>query len=398
MKIVLMFVIEILLIINFGCSKNEIEIELENIKYEKVAFPDSGKVRFQSYFKPIKKIKFNTYKDDSLKLLEFTKVVELNNGELLVLDRFATSIFLINTTGKIKNRFGRKGQGPGEFRLIADFCVNDKGEIFVLDVNNKVNKFSSKFKYLKTYNLSFSLRAPERIMYIGNNKFLITAYQNLIEGSTKTNYKYLEYDQVNYLHLYDAQFKKIKSFRKLSKELEHTKGRLARSIGQFVSNSIWEGKVISVSQEGMYRMKIYDNESKLIKIIDIKSKYFKSINLYKIKNMRFINNRWNLSRKEIGEIIADHSTIKEINKIGKYFIITIYEPYDNFYPQYRSRHYPDKFYYDIFYLENMTIKPVVSNIEGKYKLIGVGKNNTVYFTNKDINDSGIYIYKYKLKL
>jgi hypothetical protein len=391
-----LIIIGILLIFSFGCKNDEIEVELANVTYEEVMYNEEEKYSFDKYFHLIEEFSFNMIQDDDHKILEFTKVIEKKNGELLILDRYATSMYLVDTGGILKKRFARKGEGPGEFQVISDFCLDDNEDIYILDIKNRVSKFSYNLEFIKSFELSFFLRAPERIMYLGNDKFLITAYQNLSEGSTKNDYEFLEYDKKNYLHIYNSKFDKIISFGKLSSELRNTKGRLSRSIGQFISNSLWLKRIITVSQEGFYNMKIYTTEGKLERIIEFSNNKFKSINLNITKDLKFSNNSWNYNQEKIGQIIADHSTIRDIHKIGKYYVLTIYSPYENFYPQFRTKLYDDNFHYDIFYFDNKEINPAASNIEGRYKLIGVGLNNTSYFTNVKLNSSKIILYKYKM--
>jgi len=386
-----------ILLILAGCY-DELELEYQNINREKKSFLNSDKQVEPDCFESIKEFSFNMSKKDSSKFIEINKVIELSNRDMLILDRYSTSLMLLDSSGIIKKRFGRKGRGPDEFHIISDICLDDEENIYALDANDKVNKYSVDGKFIKAFSLSFSLRELQRIMFLGENKFLITAYQNLTEVSTKTSYDFLDYDQRNYLHIYDNNFKKLFSFRKLSLELKSTKGRLSRSIGQFISNSLWGDNIISVTQEGLYRINIYSKNGELIKLIDVNRQNFKNIDLNIIKEMKFSNRRWNFSQEKIGEIIADHSTIRDLMKIDKYYIMSIYDPYENFYPQFRKNYADENFSYDIFYFDEYSnMIPLLSEITYELKLVGVGKKNTAYFTTNNKNNK-IILRKIKLKI
>ncbi len=373
-----------------GCTSQE--------KNKTIVFKDQKENRSEDIFKIQNDITFNFNSNDSVRFYDLTKIIELNNNNLLLLDRFNTSIYLLDSLGNVKKRLVRKGNGPGEFNMISDFCIDSKCNIYVLDFSNRVGKFSKDGIFLRNYELSFSHRVPESIEYLVNGNFLISAHQNLEDGAVRNSYKFLEYDEIKNLHFYDSNFTKKKSFLTLNSKLKKTKGRLARGRGPFVSSSIQEKNILTFTQEGYYELSIFNLDGDLLEKINFVNSKFSPLNFNLVNSMDFTKNKWNLNLEEIGAIISSHSSIRLLTKVGEYYIVSVYEPYENYYPQFR-KNYHDKFHFDIFRYKSGKIEPIVSNIKSKYKIIGVGKRGIIYLTPDEYdNNKELHLIKANLNL
>ncbi len=72
-----------------------------------------------------------------------------NSGDIYVLDTGNYEIKKFSPAGKFILRFGKKGQGPGEFGFPTSVNINPAGNIVVTDrVNGRINIFSPSGRYL----------------------------------------------------------------------------------------------------------------------------------------------------------------------------------------------------------------------------------------------------------
>jgi hypothetical protein len=82
-------------------------------------------------------------------------------------------IFIYDKEGKLLQRIGQKGQGPGEFRNIADFIVNNK-EIVVADYHRKIAYFDRHGNLIKEIRTNHNIQSitiiHDQVLYLGINK------------------------------------------------------------------------------------------------------------------------------------------------------------------------------------------------------------------------------------
>jgi hypothetical protein len=94
---------------------------------------------------------------------------------LYVVDRKNFKIFIIDKNGKLISSFGRRGEGPGEFKQLEScFLVNDR-LVFPDRRVNKVFYFSKEGKFLKSVVIPNDLRP--RVM-IDENRLISVPYIN----------------------------------------------------------------------------------------------------------------------------------------------------------------------------------------------------------------------------
>jgi DNA-binding beta-propeller fold protein YncE len=71
------------------------------------------------------------------------------NGDVYVLDKEASKIFVFDTSGKPKYDFGRPGSGPGQLDEPESIAVSPKGQVFVADTeNDRIQAFDASGKFL----------------------------------------------------------------------------------------------------------------------------------------------------------------------------------------------------------------------------------------------------------
>ncbi|MGD2086972.1 MAG: 6-bladed beta-propeller [Candidatus Aminicenantes bacterium] len=98
-----------------------------------------------------------------------------NQETVYVVDRKNFKIFIIDKNGKLISSFGRKGEGPGEFKQLEScFLVNDQ-LVFPDRRSNRVHYFSKKGKFLKSVVIPNDL--SPRVM-VDENRLISVPYIN----------------------------------------------------------------------------------------------------------------------------------------------------------------------------------------------------------------------------
>ncbi|MGC8898855.1 MAG: 6-bladed beta-propeller [Bacteroidota bacterium] len=82
-----------------------------------------------------------------------TTVKSDGKGDIYILDFSAPDIVRFSSSGQFSMRFGMgKGKGPGELINPTDFCIDNRGNVFVVDpVNYVITKFSGEGKVVSTF-------------------------------------------------------------------------------------------------------------------------------------------------------------------------------------------------------------------------------------------------------
>jgi DNA-binding beta-propeller fold protein YncE len=80
------------------------------------------------------------------------KVTVDDKGTLYALGTFNSAVFKFGANGKFLNRFGAKGDQPGQFRAVEAIAVDDQGQVYVSDISG-VQVFDGDGRYLRTIKL-----------------------------------------------------------------------------------------------------------------------------------------------------------------------------------------------------------------------------------------------------
>ena len=62
-------------------------------------------------------------------------------------------VAVFDSTGRLVGSFGNSGEGPGEFRAIADVLVGPHDSLYVVNVRRKIEVFAPELTYVRTVNL-----------------------------------------------------------------------------------------------------------------------------------------------------------------------------------------------------------------------------------------------------
>ena len=71
------------------------------------------------------------------------------NGDVYVLDKEASKVFVFDASGKPKLDFGRPGSGPGQLDEPESIAISPKGQVFVADTeNDRIQAYDASGKFL----------------------------------------------------------------------------------------------------------------------------------------------------------------------------------------------------------------------------------------------------------
>lgn len=388
-KIICKIFITIIVLI-LGCS------DKSNIS-ETIKFNDNDAFTFGT----VREIKININYSNDIKINSAYKLVEFDDSTYLLLDAYNAALYFIDINGKVKERIGGKGNGPGEFQSIYDFTLDDKKNIYALDSNGKmIGKFNSNGVFITNHLLSYIHRTPWQ-MDVKKEKFIISAEKNLKSGATQQNYQFAEYEDISFLNVYDKNFHYKNSFLHPCPELSNTKGAFLRPYETVAPFSIIDKYIVALTQEGFYRIYLFDLEKEeLLRKYDVISSFFKNINLNDIKDFKiFANGKTNFSLEKMGEVVGNHSVPTHIFYSKPFLAIEIREPLKNYFVRY-VKDYSPKFHIDIFKFSNGKLQGIKSNLQLNGRLIGAGKNGEFYFSQNTnlIDDYNHYVKIVKKKV
>lgn len=129
---------------------------------------------------PQKKWSFDAIGEDFL-----TKVrglVVLPNGNLLIGERKLVKFYIVNPDGKLVRAFGRKGEGPGEFKFLrVPFLSNDQ---LVIPDGNRVHYYNTKGEFIRDTKPGKEIHPR---MFVPPNQF-IKFHRDSHEKGTDPNY------------------------------------------------------------------------------------------------------------------------------------------------------------------------------------------------------------------
>ncbi len=136
---------------------------------------------FPSHFIFEKKIEIN-------EISLFSKI-KFHDKKIFAISEF--SIFILDKSGKIINKFGQKGKGPGDFEHLIDFSLH-KDKIYAADRNGKVIKYDLNGKFLDEYsigkNLVNGIYKLENELFFYYNKWVVNKNKKKKEASQVINF------------------------------------------------------------------------------------------------------------------------------------------------------------------------------------------------------------------
>jgi hypothetical protein len=187
-----------------GARNNEAvyTVNLNDIKPEGVPF------KISEMFKSVKTIILEEHDYAVIGMINELQVFEDN---IFILDNFyAKKLFVFDKNGKYIRQIGSRGQGPGEYRSINDFCINrEKREIYLLDdYYHKIFVYNlDTGKYLNTIKFNHNESSCNYLAYCDNKLYTAIVSSDyrkesnlLMEFDMKTGEQkeYLDADTYNY--------------------------------------------------------------------------------------------------------------------------------------------------------------------------------------------------------
>ena len=370
---------------------------------EHISF-DKTNGNFNKFFNKEQEYNIPTKFNDGTKLLNISKIYTSANGNFLISDVMTPSLLIVSRNGKLIKVVGKKGNGPGEFVSLIDFIYDENNnEIITLDfLQNAINLYSD-FKFVKKIRLAFEHRFAGQILKCKNGNIIISALRNLATGSSKDNYTFLPFSENCYLNFYNSKYKLVRSFLNPSKKYNENMIPFARpQLGNYAPSAILEdNKIITMKQEGLYEIFIAECSGKITNHFVVHEPSFVKFDFSLVKEHKLINHRSNFKKEKIGEIIASYSSPVSIYMLSNYVLVTIMDPYDNYFPQFSVSGWDERTYHlDIFKYENGELIPIIGGIKMGQKIVGVTENNSILCINRRFKQDPekIIIKQFRLKL
>lgn len=81
--------------------------------------------------------------------LDSSPIFKVSNKSIIIANPYLKNIYKFDMRGDVICRFGKDGDGPGEFRSILDIAIDEKENIYAYDfILNRLSKFNGKGKFL----------------------------------------------------------------------------------------------------------------------------------------------------------------------------------------------------------------------------------------------------------
>lgn len=102
--------------------------------------------------------------------------VAITDGRVVVLDRSIPALVVYDSLGRVRGRYGRKGQGPGEFEYPVAMAAAPDGGVAVFDMaNGRIEHFDSSFAPTGATSLLSVRVRPGAMRFAGNAAVLSTS-------------------------------------------------------------------------------------------------------------------------------------------------------------------------------------------------------------------------------
>ncbi|MDR2424184.1 MAG: 6-bladed beta-propeller, partial [Prevotellaceae bacterium] len=108
--------------------------------------------------------------------------MDIVDNHIFILDALvAKKMFMYDMNGKFLRQIGAMGEGPDEYRALADFCVDtERKEIYLLDRYKKLLKFNIRDgKHLETVNLPHGDFWYDELAYVDNSLYMDINHEEL---------------------------------------------------------------------------------------------------------------------------------------------------------------------------------------------------------------------------
>lgn len=182
-------------------------------------------------------------------------IVVDKDGNIFAADLGEYCVKKFDTTGRFIIRFGRKGQGPGEFLSLSDLAISESNQLYVCDTQNKrISIFATDGKFVQSFQIT-SMAMPARIAVDSRENIYVIGYL-IYKGKV--------------IKKYDRQGKLISEF------CDWNEGaRLAAMSGNVGGLTIDDFDNVYYSFSYPYKIQKYSPEGKLLGTISRQVSFFK---------------------------------------------------------------------------------------------------------------------------
>jgi len=188
-----------------------------------------------------------------------------SRGRIAVADFLALKVYVFDGTGKRLLAIGKKGKGPGEFQSVWSVQFGPDGEFVVCDiVLRRVSIFDTDGRLLTSFLTAPDDVVPKRAFLLPDGRVLVVGdtWQTTAEGKPR----------VTYLHLYDEQFRLVRSWCTASPLLHQRNVYSERGVSVFCLPN--EGLVYCAEHIG-YWAYLFDFDGKLLDEIRVKPPFYR---------------------------------------------------------------------------------------------------------------------------
>jgi hypothetical protein len=170
------------LLIFGGCKQNksqETDDSGINIKVGSENYLDQ--VNYSSIFDKVEYVKLETTEESLIGSI--SKIMYAKN-QFFILDKQQRALLVFSDTGKFLWKINKQGNGPGEYRTITDFDLNND-KLFLFDISSKVLEYDLSGNFVKDYPMrkygqSIAVNDPFFYLYTCNQPTEEGKYQVLI--------------------------------------------------------------------------------------------------------------------------------------------------------------------------------------------------------------------------
>ena len=189
---------------------------------------------------------------DDIFIKEITSLKEDNKGHVYILDKSETKVYIFDKNMKLIQKFGNKGNGPGEMQDPYNLLIMDN-HIYISDAALKKNlKFNLNGKFIKDI-IPKNGQLPQSSKNVSNDKFVAILW-NFYEEDKKLFMKYE-------VTLLNKEFEKLKTLNSITKEYDPKNYDSEDFVTRFTvsDNEIFVAEI----DESNYKINIFDFDGNL---------------------------------------------------------------------------------------------------------------------------------------
>jgi len=128
-----------------------------------------AQTKFESFFNKDKEILFENFQlSGANRLIEY-------NSNLIFADLKQSQIVEFDNDGRLLQKFGRKGRGPGEFLRIIGLSLDNENHFYVYDSSQlRISKFDENGNHLKDFGIDFR---GHQMKYFDEKLYLYSSFE-----------------------------------------------------------------------------------------------------------------------------------------------------------------------------------------------------------------------------